>query len=100
MARDREEAKMASVVLFHSVWGLRSGKLAGAEQLRATGQDVFMPDPYTGNGLLPALSGNNPCAAKSAAEVAKSDVARAYPQGQLGKPVSEDPVNSSSNHTP
>ena len=39
---------MASVVLFYSVPGLRSGRLGGAEQLRTAGQDVFMPNLYPG----------------------------------------------------
>src|SRR3954451_5904157 len=35
---------MASIVLFHSVLGLRPAVLADAERLRAAGQDVSTPD--------------------------------------------------------
>jgi dienelactone hydrolase len=39
---------MASVVLFHSVMGLRPVELAIAETLRAAGHDAWTPDLYEG----------------------------------------------------
>ncbi len=39
---------MASVVLFHSVLGLRPVELAAAERLRAAGHSVAAPDLYDG----------------------------------------------------
>ncbi|MBX5188127.1 dienelactone hydrolase family protein [Rhizobium sp. NZLR3b] len=39
---------MATVVLFHSVYGLRSLERDAAERLRAAGHQVFTPDLYTG----------------------------------------------------
>jgi dienelactone hydrolase len=39
---------MATVILFHSVYGLRSLERDSAERLRAAGHDVFTPDLYEG----------------------------------------------------
>ncbi len=39
---------MATVVLFHSVLGIRQGELDAAERLRADGHEVLVPDLYEG----------------------------------------------------
>lgn len=39
---------MAAVILFHSVYGLRSLERDSAERLRAAGHEVFTPDLYEG----------------------------------------------------
>ena len=39
---------MASILLFHSVLGLRPAVLADAERLRAAGHDVSTPDLFDG----------------------------------------------------
>ncbi len=39
---------MTTVVLFHSVLGVRRGELDAADRLRAGGHDVLVPDLYDG----------------------------------------------------
>jgi dienelactone hydrolase len=39
---------MASIILFHSVYGLRHVELAAARRFRAAGHDVFVPDLFAG----------------------------------------------------
>jgi hypothetical protein len=50
---------MATVVLFHSVLGIRQGELDAAEQLRGDGHEVLVPDLYAGrvfDGYEPAIA--------------------------------------------
>ena len=42
------EVRMAEVVLFHSVLGLRPGVIAAADRLRTAGHTVHTPDLYDG----------------------------------------------------
>jgi dienelactone hydrolase len=39
---------MASIILFHSVYGLRHVEHAAAQRFRAAGHDVFLPDLFAG----------------------------------------------------
>jgi dienelactone hydrolase len=48
---------MASVVLFHSAYGLRPAILADAEWLRAAGHTVLTPDLYQGKTFDTAAAG-------------------------------------------
>lgn len=50
---------MATVVLFHSVLGIRQGELDAAERLRGDGHEVLVPDLYAGrvfDGYEPAIA--------------------------------------------
>jgi dienelactone hydrolase len=41
---------MASIILFHSVYGLRHVEHAAAQRFRAAGHDVFVPDLFGDGG--------------------------------------------------
>lgn len=45
----REERNVAEIVLFHHAQGLTAGVLAFADELRAAGHTVHVPDLYEGN---------------------------------------------------
>ena len=50
---------MTTVVLFHSVLGLRQGELDAAQRLRADGHEVLLPDLYEGrrfDAYAPAMA--------------------------------------------
>jgi dienelactone hydrolase len=46
--KEKGGARMAEVVLFHSVLGLRPGVIAAADRLRAAGHTVHTPDLFDG----------------------------------------------------
>jgi dienelactone hydrolase len=55
-------ACMTTVLLFHSVLGIRQGELDAAERLRAAGHEVVLPDLFDGkvfDGYEPAMAHND-----------------------------------------